>query len=46
MIILLLCKTIEKKILNKTDDCTKINTTENISCKKIYGYNVYFINKK
>ena len=35
-----------KKILNKTDDCTKINTTETISCKKIYGYNVYFINKK
>jgi len=35
-----------KKILNKTDDCTKINTTEIISCKKIYGYNVYFINKK
>jgi len=35
-----------KKILNETDGCTKINTTENISCKKIYGYNVYYINKK
>ena len=35
-----------KIMLNETDDCKKINTTGNISCKKIYGYNVYFINKK
>ncbi|MFL2894311.1 MAG: hypothetical protein ACJZ4I_02365 [Candidatus Pelagibacter sp.] len=35
-----------KKMLNETDNCTKINTTGNISCKKIYGYNLYFINKK
>jgi len=35
-----------KKLLNETDHCTKINTTGNISCKKIYGYNLYFINKK
>jgi len=34
-----------KRMLNETRYCTKINTTGNISCKKIYGYNVYFINK-
>ncbi len=34
-----------KRMLNETRYCTKINITGNISCKKIYGYNVYFINK-
>ena len=35
-----------KTMLNETDNCTKINYIGNISCKKIYGYNIYFINKK
>ena len=35
-----------KTMLNETDNCTKINSIGNISCKKIYGYNIYFINKK
>ena len=34
-----------RRMLNETGDCTKINTKGNISCKKIYTYNVYFINK-
>ena len=35
-----------EKMLNETDNCIKINPVGNISCKKIYGYNIYFINKK
>jgi len=35
-----------KTMLNETDNCTKINSIGNINCKKIYGYNIYFINKK
>ena len=35
-----------KKMLSETDNCTKINSIGKISCKKIYGYNFYFLNKK
>ena len=35
-----------KKMLNETNNCTKINSIGKISCKKIYGYNFYFLNKK
>ena len=35
-----------KKMLSETGNCTKINSIGKISCKKIYGYNIYFINKK
>ena len=35
-----------KKTLSETKNCTKINSIVKISCKKIYGYNLYFINKK
>ena len=35
-----------KRMLSETDNCTKINSIGKISCKKIYGYNFYFLNKK
>tara|TARA_B100001996_G_scaffold97728_1_gene73177 strand:+ start:196 stop:945 length:750 start_codon:yes stop_codon:yes gene_type:complete len=35
-----------KVMLNETNNCTKINSVGKISCKKIYGYNFYFLNKK
>ena len=35
-----------KKMLSETGNCTKINSIGKISCKKIYGYNFYFLNKK
>ena len=34
-----------KKMLRETNNCTKINSIGQISCKKIYGYNFYFLNK-
>ena len=34
-----------KKMLRETDNCTITNSIGKISCKKIYGYNFYFLNK-
>ena len=36
----------KKIMLNETNNCTKINSIGEINCKKIYGYNFYFLNKK
>ena len=34
-----------RKMLLETENCAKINSIGKISCKKIYGYNFYFLNK-